>query len=499
MEKLNKSSNRSTTFTTTSELKEFFDREFENFQNKVEAEHGKISEKAIDKALRIMLVWAGILTAIIGISSLMGWQDIKESVAAQVEKKVNNWFSFGTVKSPIETQLQMMRDRYLIDSVTIRYLRARADDRTYTYKVSDDEIADLIRIANNKETSLADYDSILNAIKAARSRLSFMDFPSDYRGEVFGKVFTEPGFRDQINKQKALLSTFSYDLSLVKFARTAINEDWPHLSDEAFDLLANTRSSEAIPYAETHILNAGYEYQNRAFAIYLAREKPDSERLTAYIDSLLSKKIISEGWFQEYFSIMMELFVGSTISPISIIAEQKKDTQNEIALEMMSKAIGLGARTRINNHFEDRLIFFVPDEYGYTLEYSDVEKIYKNDEILDSLVLRSPEDMNWIKSVVRTFQVNQAQKNIVTIKLELLANTVIRGEDAVELRPGDTASSVWLSLDEDSGNLIAKHRNLSGNFQSFVISDIVNAQKSKFKFLFNEQELYRFAPFKTEF
>lgn len=282
-----------------------FDKEVSRLEDKITAQNSKVSEAAIEKVMKMVYIMVGFLTAMTVIFGVFGYQNIKEGMTEMVRTKVNGWLSYEEPDSPINNTFLSIRDRYLIDSVYVRYQRSRTEHR-YDFKITDKELADLVRIANDKDTSLKDYSDILNLYESNYA-LGSIKFRGNYQANLFSDIFSKDGFKQQYMKQREFLFTFSHDVSTFGIAKEILESGRDYLMFEAFDVAFNTNPEYAVEYAKKHLTGDSFEPLDRNMALALAKYDTESKQFIQYKDRLFEVRGELEGWLFQYFDILIFL------------------------------------------------------------------------------------------------------------------------------------------------------------------------------------------------
>lgn len=478
-------------------VKEHCDRELELMNYKIEAKKASVSELAIDKTLKLLLPIGGVLALLIAASSYLGYNDIKSSAKKLVHDKVNTWFTFGVDESPFIEEINSLRDRYLIDSVTIRYLKAKAAPSSYPgFKLTDKEIENLIRIAKEKETKLIDFIDVISAIKLGTSGFSDLvdSIPGDYRGIQFEELFVEKGYKDHAKKQREILKVFSNDYSLVGLANKILEDDISHLNEYAFLLLSNTNQPFAIDYAKNKLIQKEYDDNLFVFAKYLARKDPLSKEFKGFFEhNLLQSENIKP---YEAFDIFYEL-IDSNNNVFSIFDSEDKELKKykkELAYRIFENLIKQGMSIRV----DDRSLKMIArvDENSYvTISRVEAEKIFENDELLNWLVLKNKDNIEWLAKVINAFDLFVDRAQLVSIKAELRGNSVLTLDRKKDISKEDIEGDVLFGVGDNANQVKVSYKDKLGNITRDKVKSTRQLFKANFKFSFNKDELYRYSPY----
>ncbi|KZN29031.1 hypothetical protein N480_09695 [Pseudoalteromonas luteoviolacea S2607] len=477
-------------------VKDICDREFEILRHRIKSENSSISEAAIDKTLRLITPIAAALTLIIAVSGYLGYQDIKASAEDLVKQKVNNWFSLDTPSPLVSEELNPLRDRYLIDSVTIRYLRDKAEPHQNYFKLTEKERETLIRIANDKNTSLVDFSDAIEALKAGEPGFSDLvnRMPGDYRGIRFEKVFTEKGFKDQITKQKLILRTYNNDYSLVSIANSILKSESQLLKPEAFQLIANTRQPYAIEYAKKTLAKNDFSIDGFELVKYLAKEAPHSTELLEYIEQNYKNGKYNIHTLGDVLGLYSELIPYKDNWFLFDEDESLLKYKTELAFSLFEGLVDNGVRFRIDNRTET--LFSSINEGSYiSMDRPSAEEIFENHELLNWLVSKKENDLLWLTRIVDTFDIRNNDEVILAIQLNLAKGTEIELITNKSLNESNVIGPILLKVNETSNELSVVYRNDIGTIISDTVKSVSKLSGSNLTFSFHEDSLYRYSPY----
>lgn len=484
-------------------LQQEYELKFEQLKQKLEVENNFISERAIDKTFKILLPLGGLIALLISLLTLAGYTDMQTTVKQFVNNRVNSWLSEEN-GSLATKELKSIRDRYLIDALTIRYLKARVDERSYPFELTEIERTDLIRIANTPETPLKDYQDILNLLKMGRSRLSFSlnTFPGDFRGVDLQDIFTEKfSFVDQAEKQRILLSTFNNDTSLVSLAKRVIDQRITSLEEEAFDIIANTRQPFALKFAQDK-LSKTTSFDLIKFAKYIAIQDPLSPVLNSFLERLYDSRNINRGWLPDYLSLWSAIAWTKSESMFGLIDvdESVIKQRNTLANKLFLQAVKSNMQLELSQHRDSMIYFRSGESYIYQILRADMDHIYKNTQLINWLVAQEPNNIDWLNKLVAVFELSNKGENIVSVKAKLNKRSKIDFTGGATLSSLDTDDSIRFFINKDDGNfLMAAYRNKLGDIIVKQVLKVSNLEDTTFSFSFDEDVLNDYIPWQNSY
>lgn len=484
-------------------IEQEYELKFEQLKQKIEVENSFISERAIDKTLKILVPLGGLITLLIAVLTVAGYSDMQTTVKQFVNNKVNSWLSEEN-GSLATKELKSIRDRYLIDALTVRYLKARMDERRYQFKLTKNEQADLIRIANTPETSLTDYRDILNILKMGRFPLSssLHTFPGDFRGIDLQEVFkTKLSFIEQAEKQRILLSIFSNDTSLVGVAKQILDQRIVSLEEEAFDIIANTRQPYALSFAENKLSKIPANDLIK-FAKYIALEAPLSPVLNSFLEKLYDSRNIYKGWLSDYLTLWSTIAWTKSESGFGLVGldESKIQKRNALANQLFMLAVKANLKIELSSHENNRVYFTSKDSYSSQVLRSHMNHIYKNTQLINWLVAQEANNVNWINKLVAVFELTNKEENIVSLKAKLDKRAKIEFTDKTTLSLLDTDDPIrFFTNKNDKKLLMAAYRNKLGEIVIKQVLQVSNLNEATFSFSFDEEILNKYIPWQNSY
>lgn len=466
----------------------------EQIQDKITAHNSHISEAVIEKTFKLFVPIMAILGVLLALFGWLGYDDIKTGIANYTRAKVDQWLSYDEPSSPLNRDLREMRDRYLIDTLYVRHLRAKSDSyRHYKFEITDKELADLIRIANSKETPLKDYEDILE-IYASSNVLGSIKYSGIYRGDMFGDVFTKDGFLEQRRKQRAFLEAFSHDGSVYGIAKAVIEREDEFLLEEAFRLLANLHTPDAVRYANAHLQANRFESFDLEMALVLARQDIQSPALAAYIEAVGASRDIYSGWLHAYMRLLTPIIQHkSDVSFGAVIDKQEDQLRSDLALKMFAKLVEFGCSIDIQDRYDERIS--IGDQSGNIRGLSrwEVNRIYDKPDVLRDLVSMRPNDAPWIEQVVTTLEVTRGDEYLVTIMVDLSEDSEIGIPGQQRVRSSDVKGEVWFTVNRrDSGKLEISYRDKAGAYRRETILSLSGMEGVNFNYRYRKQDLYAY-------
>ncbi len=461
----------------------------ENIENKIVAKNSFISEKAIEKSLKILYPLLGSLAGLIVIISYFGYGDIKTSVINYTNAKVDQWLAVEERDSPLKENLSTLRDRYFLDAIFIRCYKSKADDRYSDFKLTPKEISELVRIANLPDTSLKDYSDILTVYMSSYVFGAF-SFPADYKGNMFMDIFTKEGFKEQSQKQREFLSIFSHDYAVFGLAKTLLDKE-NRYTEEAFDIVANLQSETAVAYANVHLQPGKISSLDRKMASVLAEHDFQSQTLKKYIDFLFDHRQDTEEWLFHYLFLFSKIAYLETDHVFFVNRNKKEDEiKQAFVAEMLVKLINEGYYLYVDNHFDKNVVFGKPNEATKYLTKGELDKIYKNKTLLNLLANMHAENSGWMYKLVKTLELKNGEEYIATLMLTLADGNKIKLNNNDVLDKTNVKGDVWLTISNaEPHSLLAIYRDMAGNIKKAEVSAFEGKEKINLAYQYLDKNL----------
>ena len=479
--------------TAIHDLKRAYEHHADRLEDKITAKNSQIAEAAIDKTFKVLYPILALFGAAVVVLSYFGYDDVRSSVINHTTNKVDSWLSYEEYESPLKDSLLDLRDRYLLDSVFIRHQRSKADsNRILDFKLTDKELSNLVRIANNKDTSYKDYSDILN-IYASNFYLGPIKFHRDYKGIRFSSIFTDNGFKDQRYKQKEFLKVFSHDYSIYPIAKKVLDENEDYLRYESFNAVANINPPAAIQFSNTHLNAKTFGSIDHEMARLLAKEDPASEKLKRHIKKLYEVRDNLDGWLYQYFDLFSLLNVSDREDHFFTVRnKQSNKIKQKIAEEMLTQIIDDGYQVLIRNDgFAKALVISKPGKQSTFINRSDADGIYKNKRLLNNLTSLKQDDTAWLTKLVSCLEVKADDEYLITLLVELNPDSSIVVSSGEILIRDDILGKVWMTTSEE-GKLMASYRGKAGEIHQIKVGEVHNLAKSEFEYRYIEKDLHTF-------
>ena len=474
------------------QLKREFDFHVDRLEDKITARNANVSELAMSKVVRVFCLFGTALVGVFGVLAYFGFDDLRTTLVDYSSKKVDRWMSYEEVETPIMKSLADIKDQYLIDSLYIRLQRAKAEGhRSSDYSLTDKERADLIRIANSPDTSSSDYSTVLTLLYAPY-QLGLGKFSFEKGGVALAKIFTEDGFRDQLEKQRDLLRTFSHDTSLANIAGGILASETHPLKDEAFQLLANIGAPIAIKYANENMTPEHVDDIDHQMALVLAAHDIDSEMLKRYMTFLKGNPGSHDYWLYHMFDLFEHLNPSTNITFETYESKKLAEKQLPMAIDILAYLIEAGHGFHVSDAFDPQLRFGKGQSSLLTPERYEFESLLKDDEFLNKLIIRK-NDADWHSRVVKAFDIRHKENVIVSVSVELLNNAALMLDEGAIIGKDDVLGAVWLTPSTENPGLSAVFRDKAGTIQRSQLQKIDHISDAKFSFKYLQNDLYLIA------
>lgn len=480
------------------QLKREFDFHVDRLEDKITARNANVSELAMSKVVRVFSLFGTALLGVFGVLAYFGFDDLRTKLVDYSSEKVDRWMSYEEVETPIMKSLADIKDRYLIDSLYIRLQRVKAEGHPSSdYSLTDKERADLIRIANSPDTSSSDYSTVLTLLYAPY-QLGVGKFSFDKGGVALAKVFTEVSFRDQLEKQRDLLRTFSHDTSLANIAGGILASETHPLKDEAFQLLANIGAPIAIKYANENITPEHIDEIDHQMALVLAARDIDSEMLKRYITFLKGNPGSHDYWLYHMFDLFEHLHPSTNIMFETYESKKLAEKQQPMAIDILAYLIEAGHGFIVSDAFDLQLHFGKGQSSLLTPERYEFESLLKDDEFLNKFILKK-DDVGWLSKVVKAFDIRHKEKIFVSVNVGLLKNATLMLDGGTIVGKDDVLGDVWLTPSTESQGLLAVFRDKAGTIQRSQLQKIDHINNAKFSFKYLQKDLYLIAQNRDDF
>lgn len=473
----------------TEELKKSFQEHSARLEDRIEAKNSQISERAIEKTLKIVSLIGGSLVAFIFLFGIFGYGDIKESVTQIFTRKVENWLQVDDNESPLKESILTLRDRTLLDSLYVRLQRSKLGELR-TFEVSNDELEVLIGLANNKELSLSDYSLILEVYKKQETELSF-GFNGDYRSNLFDKVMIESGFIQQAEKQKIFFETFRNDRNILKYVEGILGNTDHHLIYSAFDVLTKISPSRARQYVDKNFDHTNDKELKFSMVKFMVDDWINIDTVKKYSNSLLSNK--TEVFvYRKYFDLLLSM-IDVPNSPTLMFKTNLEEPNKEkvkLSSSMLSKAVNLGFSIRLSNEVfnENEIVMEFPGHGQVSLGKGDFDKIYTSRWTIDKIFDDSLKDIELLTKLIGFYEVKDKGNYILSVSAKLNVDGEIEFENGEVLKPKDLIGDLWFTVGKN-GKLIVLYRDRAGEIKTSYVKELSKFNGSDFDFLYNKAEV----------
>ncbi|KOY39694.1 hypothetical protein [Vibrio parahaemolyticus] len=474
----------------TEELKKTFQEHSARLEDKIEAKNSQISERAIEKTLKIVSLIGGSLVAFIFLFGIFGYGDIKESVTQTFTRKVENWLQIDDNESPLKESILTFRDRTLLDSLYVRLLRSKLG-KSQQLEVSNDELEVLIELANNKALSLADYRLILEVYQKVYTPFGFR-FPGDYKSNLFDKVMSESGFNRQVEKQKVFFETFKNDRNILKYVNGILDNADHHLINSAFDVLTEISPNRARQYIEKNFDHVNDEEMKFSMSKFMVDNWIYIEKIENYSNSLLSNSNADGFLTGNYFSLLLSMIEVPNSQVLMFETTLKEPNQEKVKLSstMLEKAVNLGFSVKLSDDMfnERKMVIGFPRNGELSLDKSDFDKLYTSRWTIDKIFDDNLSNIESLTKLISFYEIKDKENYILSVSAKLNTNAKIKLENGKTLKHTDLIGNLWLTVDKNE-KLIALYRDRTSEIITSHVKEISNFNGSDFSFVYNKPEI----------
>ncbi|KJY70607.1 hypothetical protein TW78_14095 [Vibrio coralliilyticus] len=474
----------------TEELKKIFEEHSARLEDKIEAKNSQISERAIEKTLKIVSLIGGSLVAFIFLFGVFGYGDVKESVTQMFTRKVDNWLQIDENESPLKESILTFRDRTLLDSLYVRLKIAKLE-QSRTFELSNSELEVIIGLANNKELSLSDYRLILDAYQTSHSPFGF-GFYGDYKSNLFDKIMTESGFNQQAEKQKKFFETFKRDRNILKYCNGILGNADHHLRHRAFDVLAKFSPANAREYIEENFDHIDDNELKFSMVIFMVNEWINTQKIENYSKSLLDSVNTDILGARNYFELLISMIEDSESASLIYESFSREPNQEKISLSatMLEEAINYGATVKLADFRTDYEVVVIEfPEHGYlSLESNDFEKLYTSRPTIDKVFDNNLRSVDSLAKAISFYEIRDDENYILSVSAKLNSNAMITLEDGNFLKSNDLIGNLWLTVDKEN-KLIATYRDRTSKIISSHVKELINFNGADVSFVYNKEEV----------
>ncbi|TOJ99032.1 hypothetical protein [Vibrio parahaemolyticus] len=474
----------------TEELQKTFQEYSARLEDKIEAKNSQISERAIEKTLKIVSLIGGSLVAFIFIFGIFGYGDIKESVTQTFTRKVENWLQIDENESPLKESILTFRDRTLLDSLYVRLLRSKLE-KSQQLEVSNDELEVLIELANNKSLSLADYRLILNVYQTVYTPFGF-GYPGDYKSNLFEKIMTESGFSQQAEKQRVFFETFKHDRNIIKYVNGILDNADHHLINSAFDALTRISPNRARKYIEKNFDYANDEEMKFSMVKFMVDDWIYIEKIENYFNSLLSNSDVGNFPARKYFSLLFSMLEVPNSQAFMFETTLKEPNQEKVKLSstMLEQAINLGFSVRLSNSmFDEReMVIGLTRNRELSLEKSDFDKLYTSRWTIDRVFDENLSSIESLTKLISFYEVIDKETYILSVSAKMNPAAKIKLENGQNLKHTDLIGNLWFTVDKNE-KLIVLYRDRTSKIITAHVKELSNFNGEDFSFVYNKSEV----------
>ncbi len=491
---MSKDSTRKETDYAIKRLEAEFNAKTELLISNANAELGRVSERSIASALSLLRQSAVVVGVAIGLIGFFGFDNIRGMVINNFDNKIDKWLRFES-PSPFESRLLDIRDRHLLDSMYLQYIRSKSGNSYRPqYEISKTAKKELVRIANDKDTSLQDYSDILDILA---DRLDPV-FPSSASGFQLVKVFKEEGFKHQYEKQREFLDAFKSDRMLGNLAVSLLEDESPHKL-QAYTIVANNYRDYAVKYSNKKLLGLEIDFFSLELAKTLAIHDPGSKILHQYLTKIYKSKGRFDGWIHHYITLA-DLIISndfnddvgtkSFFKPVNL---SDKGSRKDMALMMFEVLLADGFSFDIEKSMGLGNLIITNGKNKSYLVRSEFEAFFdKNDmvsEIFKESILRGQ-----LYSVVNMFTVYGEEEDVlVSVNLKAGPNFKITAADGNVYTSSEINSRIWVRANGDSSEkrVVASFINDVGSYSEVIIKDVMGYEDMKVNLNFNKTTVIR--------
>ena len=449
----------------------------------IEIAKSKISEKAINKTLKVIYIFGTVTIAFVsiaGVVALLGLDNFKSTMQQSIEGKLERALVFDSQNSFFKS-LQDIRTEALINSRMIEYERASSEpygNSVLSLVLSDAESERILQVLESQETELSTYYDAAKLLAASRDMKGAFG-PVDRTGrriaETLKRILSEDGLSAE--KIHVIFQWLNNERSLLPYAE-AIIEDAGYSGDFkmiAFDVVARFNKEKAIKFARAEVGSLSNTYENRKLAIYLAKFDPLGYRYIGYAKDITNSD--DEAWPVTVFLIALELLEHNNIN------NSDKEKMKALTLDFMEVAIAEGgALSVLESSFGSKEMVFEHRVGAKTnFRYAVLtENFLDNEKLLNALIASLSDKGNFTRGV-KALEVVSDGEYVIAVRTEILGDTKFHLKNGEVLDRTLTHSPVWIKHDDllGEGAAVVSWRDKIGRLREETIDRIEMIEQSR--------------------
>lgn len=471
------------------QLREENVRLMQRIEDKIDGAKAEITDSAITKTMNILdktrswLQYGSALFAVfITAAGFVGYNSINKELTAYYKDTVRHWLRFEDNDSGGSRALDELRTNALLDSLTLKYERDKAQSSIASITLNPSEKKRLMSLILDPKTDERQYRDALRLIVWSRGIFG-LTLEDDIGKEITG-ILGNSEFSN--SKRLDVLEFMSKDRSLLSWSLSILN-DRSNRYDEAiimyaFRNIALFDKERARQFALENINTIRGDQYRIELALYLIKIGDDGNHIDKLIDHLKYKKQ-SDYYTDRYKEIVMARVEKGFSANDDV----------ELAANYVSNIISEGLEISLGNIFGERPVYYF-SLGGVSTAIRNPEIIMGNSEIINAIIKTQPLTIERLEKMTLFFQTMDRGQLITTLMMKPSSDTMITFEDNSIVIGGDVLDYIWLRVEQRAGKqtLISTWRGKNGRINESVVSNITNSDKSYYYVDFNKQHLLNY-------
>lgn len=458
-----------------------------------------IGELAVQRTLSVFSEARNVVAAmgllalplIVG-SGFVGFNSLKSSSIAFVDAKVREWMSVSMPNSPVKETLERLRNRAVVDALTIQLARQTYSQQSAFSRVqlSADEKARLCQVMLDLDTSDSTFMDAARVIEASKGPL-FAGYDHDLQlRDVINTVLADSKYSNR--KRDIIFETLwreesLLDASIAVLKKDRIPDPWALF---AFKNVSRYIPRDAEQYA-SKMLSSAYFGNQREAADFLAAQKPLDSSLSKWLDALRSKQSKQYPVIAATIAAQMVVSRNRSLSfPTDSPNPASSPEVLSIAAALLYDAVQSGASLRLSRHgVNPEAIQWVYSTKTQTqmANLSGLRAYFEDDSLLTAVLSKSLGDVGKLANTISALEVPDGQSYFASIQLSLPDSGWLQIQGGTRLAPHVVVGSIRLSKVSDE--LVAFWRAPSGQFMTGKVSAGSNLSGARFSYLTDETRL----------
>lgn len=472
------------------QLREENVRLMQRIEDKIDNAKAEITDNAITKTMNILdktrswLQYGSALFAVfITAAGFVGYNSINKELTAYYKDTVRHWLRFEDNDSGGGRVLDELRTNALLDSLTLKYERDKAQSGIASITLNNSEKKRLMSLVLDPKTDERQYRDALRLIVWSRGVFGLM-LEDDIGKEITG-ILGNSEFSN--SKKLDVLEYMSKDRSLLPWSLSILN-DRSNRYDEgiimySFRNIALFDKELARQFALENINSIRGDQNRIELAQYLIKIGDDG----AYIDDLINflKNKKQDDYYRDRYKEIIIARVEKSFS--------ENDDDVESSADYVSNIIDEGLEISLGNVFDGMSKYYFSLN-GFSVVISNPEAIMGNNKFINAIIKTKPLTIERLSKMTLFFQSLDRGQLITTLMMKPSSDTMITFEDNSMITGGDVLDYIWLRVEQRAGKptLISTWRGKNGRINESVASKIISGERSCYYIDFNKQQLLRY-------